>query len=825
MPIQANIPIRLFCSYSHKDEHFRSSMEKSLSLLRKKNLLQEWSDHKILPGQRISDAVKKEIEAADILVFLLSFDFIASDACMREWEDSRQLESLDKPRIRIPIILTECPWQELLDDNDIKALPRDGCPIVSYPDRSIAWNEVYEGIKSVVENIRSNFSPKKKFLKRLEETEFVSQNHIKLKDIFVFPPLTYVSPQSNPSNQLLENRISNMEQLLARGTVLLHGDDMSGKTTLLRYLFLTLVQENSPVLFIDLKRTPRYSSENTFRTIYNEQFNGDYHLWRLQQGKTLILDNLTSAPNAIKFVESASATFERIILSAPSDIYRSFFWDDTRLAEFEKVKIEPLSHIVQERLIRKRFELMRPDYTISDGVVDEIEGRVNSIINNRILPRYPFYVLSVIQTFEGFMPRNMSITTHGHCYYVLIISRLIKAGIPNRDEDINVCLNFAERLAFRIYDYEEVRDLDFDQLTFTKFVNEYRESYIIRDSILNRLRHSEYGILTEAGQFRIPYMQYFFLGMYLAKPGQEQKEVTEKICQFSHLPANHLILLFIIHHAVDQEIIDAILLWTMCTIDAVAPAQLNQEETARFQSIVVSLPQDVLSENDVRVEREKERRFRDLGENHTVHLEGEVGDEGGDVEEANNCYRILKNNELLGQILKSRYGRLRRDRIAEMVEIIADSGLRLINAFLGNEEDIAALARYVKQIYPNQNIEQIRETLRFFSFIWTMTNVEAIVASVRHREIRDIVVKVARKKGTPAYDVIEYFSALDSAEELSPALNKRLADLLKRYNDPFIRGVLSIRTQHYINTHSSKATIEQKFCSLLGLQYKHRIKV
>ena len=320
-------------------------------------------------------------------------------------------------------------------------------------------------------------------------------------------------------------------------------------------------------------------------------------------------------------------------------------------------------------------------------------------------------------------------------------------------------------------------------------------------------------------------MQYFFLGMYLAKPGKKQKEVTEKICQFSHLRTNHLILLFVIHHAVDQEIIDSILLWTMCAVDGVEPAQLNQDETERFQSIVVSLPQDVLSDNDVRVEREKERRFRDLGENHTVHLEEEADEEEGDVEEANDCYRILKNNELLGQILKSRYGRLRRERIAEMIEIIADSGLRLVNAFLGNEEDIAELARYAKQVYPTQNIVQIRETLKFLSFLWTMTNVEAIVDSVRHREIRDIVVEVARRKGTPAYDVIEYFCALDSSEELSEALNKRLSDLMKRYNDPFIRGVLSIRTQHYINTHAGKATIEQKVCSLLGIPYKHRVRV
>ncbi len=105
------------------------------------------------------------MKAADILVFLLSPDFIDSKPCMKEWEESKQFKS----SFRIPIILTHCSWQDLLGDDDIKALPKDGHPISSYPDQSIAWNEIYEEIKWVVESIRSNFSPKKEFPNRLEE--------------------------------------------------------------------------------------------------------------------------------------------------------------------------------------------------------------------------------------------------------------------------------------------------------------------------------------------------------------------------------------------------------------------------------------------------------------------------------------------------------------------------------------------------------------------------------------------------------------------------------------------------------------------------------
>ena len=76
---------RLFYSYSHADSEHQEDMEKALSLLRQDGLLHDWSDREILPGQSISAAVQSELDAADIICFLLSQDFIASEACMAEW--------------------------------------------------------------------------------------------------------------------------------------------------------------------------------------------------------------------------------------------------------------------------------------------------------------------------------------------------------------------------------------------------------------------------------------------------------------------------------------------------------------------------------------------------------------------------------------------------------------------------------------------------------------------------------------------------------------------------------------------------------------------
>ena len=79
------------------------------------------------------------------------------------------------------------------------------------------------------------------------------------------------------------------------------------------------------------------------------------------------------------------------------------------------------------------------------------------------------------------------------------------------------------------------------------------------------------------------------------------------------------------------------------------------------------------------------------------------------------------------------------------------------------------------------------------------------------------------EQSTPAYDLIGYFSRLDSATELNDGVARHLGKLLRRHDDPFIKRVLSLRTQHYMNTHTSKGPIEQVICSLLEIGNVSRI--
>ena len=294
----------------------------------------------------------------------------------------------------------------------------------------------------------------------------------------------------------------------------------------------------------------------------------------------------------------------------------------------------------------------------------------------------------------------------------------------------------------------------------------------------------------------IPYMYYFFLGRYLAKSADKHKSVIDRMLERSYLKSNRLTLIFIIHHTSDNAIIEDIVLRNMCTLDKIKPAILDKNEARIFEDIVSSIPADILSKDSVRSERQRERIERERKESQDEGLDAETS-----IAVVNDVYRILKNNEILGQVLKNKYGSLERKTIVEIIEAIADGGLRLVRLMVGSQEEMNDVAAFLHKGRPELELEKIKNALRVLSFIWTMSNVEMIVVALNKPEIRDLVEEVVAKRGTPAYDVIGYFLRLDTARELTASDREMLRSMLAKYRYPFLERVLSLRTQRYLNTH------------------------
>ena len=148
--------IKLFYCYSHKDEELRNQLETHLTLLKRKGIIDAWHDRMIVPGQTWDQEIKSELEEADIILFLVSSDFLASDYCY-DVEVKRAIELYDQNKnILIPIILRECDWEGAPFDK-IQGLPTDMKPVVSRHWHNIdeAFNNITQGLKKAVNQIKN----------------------------------------------------------------------------------------------------------------------------------------------------------------------------------------------------------------------------------------------------------------------------------------------------------------------------------------------------------------------------------------------------------------------------------------------------------------------------------------------------------------------------------------------------------------------------------------------------------------------------------------------------------------------------------------------
>ena len=106
--------MRLFLSYSHQDEDLRKEVEKHRAALRWDGVIDIWQNGRIGPGDEFDLEISNQRESADIVLLLVSSDFLHSHYCydiQMKWTLEHHAEG--SARV-IPVILRPCDWQKTL---------------------------------------------------------------------------------------------------------------------------------------------------------------------------------------------------------------------------------------------------------------------------------------------------------------------------------------------------------------------------------------------------------------------------------------------------------------------------------------------------------------------------------------------------------------------------------------------------------------------------------------------------------------------------------------------------------------------------------------
>jgi tetratricopeptide (TPR) repeat protein len=148
----------IFISYAHKDKRFCDDLKTHLSSLRRQKIINDWYDGDINPGTEWEPQIHEHLDTAQIILLLISADFMASDFCYSV-ELQRAIERHDAGQARvIPIILRPVDWKDA-PFAKIQALPTYGKPISKWTSRDEAFNDVVQGIKNAIQDLPKSVKP------------------------------------------------------------------------------------------------------------------------------------------------------------------------------------------------------------------------------------------------------------------------------------------------------------------------------------------------------------------------------------------------------------------------------------------------------------------------------------------------------------------------------------------------------------------------------------------------------------------------------------------------------------------------------------------
>jgi hypothetical protein len=150
--------LEVFIAYSHANERMKQKLIKHLSSLRRSGLVEAWHDRQIQPGADWEREIDQHLDRSQIILLLISADFIDSDYCYGiEMKRALEREGRGEARV-IPVILRDCDWHPLPLIGRRQGLPQKGKPVTKWSNQDEAYADIARELRKVVEEMGSKAS-------------------------------------------------------------------------------------------------------------------------------------------------------------------------------------------------------------------------------------------------------------------------------------------------------------------------------------------------------------------------------------------------------------------------------------------------------------------------------------------------------------------------------------------------------------------------------------------------------------------------------------------------------------------------------------------
>ncbi len=151
---------KIFISYAHKDDDLKKQFETHLSGLVRQNLIDIWTDRQVAIGDKWDEKIKNKLITSDIVIFLISSDFLASEY-INEVEIKETIERHRRNEVLLaPIFLRPCDFESSIL-SEFQGVPRDSKFITTWTDIDSAFLDVVKELKKLINEFTPTETPTK----------------------------------------------------------------------------------------------------------------------------------------------------------------------------------------------------------------------------------------------------------------------------------------------------------------------------------------------------------------------------------------------------------------------------------------------------------------------------------------------------------------------------------------------------------------------------------------------------------------------------------------------------------------------------------------
>jgi GUN4-like/TIR domain len=146
--------VKVFYSYSRKDQALREKLDQHLAPLKFGGQISTWHDLRLEPGSDWKKDIDNQLDTAHIILLLVSANFLSSEYCY-SIELKRALErDARQEACVIPVILEPCDWKhDWIPFSKLTALPNHEKAITEWEHREAAFANVAQSIRVKVQSL------------------------------------------------------------------------------------------------------------------------------------------------------------------------------------------------------------------------------------------------------------------------------------------------------------------------------------------------------------------------------------------------------------------------------------------------------------------------------------------------------------------------------------------------------------------------------------------------------------------------------------------------------------------------------------------------